>query len=123
MQNGDSLYVPQVIERVSVVGNVQHPGTHAIPDGRPYTITDAVSDAGGPAPKAKLEGVVIARQGPDGKVQQIPVNYKNLGKTQADMPLQDKDVVFVPQSGKADAAQTGSFMNLWFLLRNLLRIP
>lgn len=121
LQTGDSLYIPQVYERVSVVGNVQRPGTHAIPDGRPYTLTDAVSDAGGPAPKAKLDGVLIGRQGPDGKIKQIAVNYKDLGKTQADMVLQDKDVIFVPQSGKADASQTGSFMNLWFLLRNLLK--
>ena len=121
LQTGDSLYVPQVFERISVVGDVQRPGTHAIPDGRPYTLTDAVSDAGGPAQKAKLDGVLIGRQGPDGKIQQISVNYKDLGKTQSDITLQDKDVIFIPQSGKADANQTGSFMNLWFLLRNLLK--
>lgn len=121
LKTGDSVYVPQVFERISVVGDVQHPGTHAIPDGRPYTLTDAVSDAGGPAQKAKLDGVIIGRQGPDGKLTQIPVNYKNLGKSQADVVLQDKDVIFIPQSGKADAAQTGSLMNLWFLLKNLLK--
>lgn len=122
LKAGDSLYIPQVFQRVSVVGTVQKPGTHMIPDGREYTLSDAISDAGGPAPRAKLEGVVVARQGPDGKIQQIPVNYKELGKKTPDVVLQDRDVVFIPESGKPNAQQAGTMMNLWFLVRNLIGI-
>lgn len=123
LQTGDSLYIPQVYERVSVVGTVNRPGSHAIPDGRDYTLSDAIADAGGPAQKALLEGVMVARQLPDGQIQKIKVNYKQLGKKDPDLKLQDRDVVFIPESGKGNAQQASSVLNLWFLVRGVLGIP
>ncbi|MEA2554377.1 MAG: polysaccharide biosynthesis/export protein [Fimbriimonadaceae bacterium] len=122
LKAGDTLYVPQLYERVSVVGTVNRPGTHTIPDGREYTISDAIADAGGPAQRAELKGVVLARQDEDGKVQQIPINYKELGKKQANLALKDRDVLYVPESGKASTSQIASGMNLWFLVKNLIGI-
>ena len=120
LQANDSLYIPQLSDRVSVVGMVQHPGTHMIPDGRIYTVTDAVSDAGGLAPRAKQD-IVVAHQGPDGKIVQTNVNYKELGVKSPDIVLHDRDVIFIPETGKTDARDATTNLNLWFLLRNLIK--
>lgn len=122
LQTGDSLYIPQVYQRVSVVGTVNRPGAQVMPDGRDYTLSDAVSAAGGPAQRAKLDGVIVARQQPDGKIEQIKVNYKELGKKTPDIKLRDRDVVFIPESGKPNAQQTSSVLNLWFLVKGVLGI-
>lgn len=119
LQDGDSLYVPQLSDRISVIGVVQHPGTRMIPDGRDYTLTDAIADAGGLAPKAK-QSIVIARQMPDGKIEKQEVNIKDVGVKVPDIVLHDRDVVFIPESGKGDARDASSNLNLWFLLRNLI---
>jgi polysaccharide export outer membrane protein len=120
LQAGDSVYVPQISDRVSVVGTVQHPGTRMIPDGRVYTVTDAIADAGGLAPTAKQE-ILIAHQGADGKIVQKSVNLKDLGTKIPDITLNDRDVVFVPQSGRSNTGDATKDLNLWFLLKNLIR--
>lgn len=122
LQTGDSLYIPQIYQRVSVVGTVARPGSQAIPDGREYTVSDAIAAAGGPAQRAKLDGIIVARQHPDGEIEKIPVDFKKLGKQSPDIKLQDRDVVFIPESGKTNAQQAGSVMNLWFLVRGILGI-
>ena len=120
LQAGDSLYIPQLSDRVSVIGTVQHPGTHMIPDGREYTVSDAIADAGGLAPRAKQD-ILVAYPGPDGKIVQKSMNVKELGVKQPDMVLHDKYVVFVPETGKTDARDATTNLNLWFLLRNLIK--
>ncbi len=121
LKNGDSLYVPQLNDRISVVGVVQHPGTHMIPDGRVYHVTDAIADAGGLAPRAKQQ-IVLARQGTDGKIVQTSLDYKALGVKVPDPELHDGDVVFIPETGKTDARDATTNLNLWFLLRNLIKL-
>jgi polysaccharide biosynthesis/export protein len=121
LKQGDSLYIPQLSDRISVVGTVQRPGTHMIPDGRIYTVTDAIADAGGLAPRAKQQ-IVIARQGADGKIVQTNIDLRALGVKSPDIVLKDRDVVFVPGSGKDDARGIASNLNLWFLLRGIFGI-
>ena len=120
LQTNDSLYIPQLNDRVSVIGMVQHPGTHMIPDGVEYTVTDAIADAGGLAPRAKQD-IVIAHQGPDGKIVQTKCNVKDLGLNSPDIDLHDKDVVFIPETGKTDARDATTQLNLWFLLKDLIK--
>jgi len=120
LQTGDSLYIPQLSDRVSVIGTVQHPGTHMIPDGREYTVTDAIADAGGLAPRAKQE-VVVAYPGADGKIVQQNITLKDLGVKQPDIAVHDRYVIFVPETGKTDARDATTNLNLWFLLRNLIK--
>jgi len=119
MKDGDTLYVPEQIARVSVVGWVNKPGALLIPDGRPYTLSMAISEAGGPAPTAKLDGVLIQRYGDDGKVTPILVNYKKIGSKAGseDPVLQDKDVIYVPESGATNVNQLGGLANLYFIVR------
>lgn len=123
LENGDSIIVPEIFSRVSVMGTVNRPGTHLMPDGIPYTLTQAIGDAGGPAREAKTDGIIVARQDDSGKVQQFQFDLKDItGGKATDFKLQDRDVVFVPQSGKANTQQVGGLMNLWFLARNLFGI-
>lgn len=124
LKDGDTVFVPELNERVSVVGTVNRPGTHLIPDGRVYTVTQAISDAGGPAEKAKMEGVYVARQLGDGKIQQFKLNYKAITEAKAeDFALQDRDVVFVPKSGKTDTREVGGLLNIWLLAGRLFGLP
>ncbi len=118
LKAGDSVYIPSLSDRISVVGTVQHPGTRFIPDGRPYTIMDAISDAGGLAPRAK-QSIILAHMTEDGKVEQKSVELKDLGIKTPDIQLHDRDVVFIPESGKEDARGTAASLNLWFLLKNI----
>ena len=123
LQANDTLYIPQVSDRVSVVGMVQHPGTHMIPDGRIYKVTDAIADAGGLAPRAK-QSIVVARLDDKGNIVKTDVDYKSIGMTDKNpnMVLHDGDVVYVPETGKPDARDATTNLNLWFLLRNLIKL-
>jgi len=120
MKSGDTLYIPQLNDRISVIGTVQHPGTHMIPDGRAYTVTDAIADAGGLAPRAK-QSIVIAHQDESGKVVKVDVNLQDLGVKTPDIVLHDRDVVYIPQSGATDAGDAAKNLNLWFILKNIFR--
>lgn len=119
LEDGDTLYIPTIVEHVSVVGFVNRPGTQLMPDGRAWTLSQAISEAGGPAPGSKLDGITIQRYDENGSVKPIFVNYRKLGSKpgQTDIPLRDKDVVYVAQSGATNINQLGTIGNLYFILK------
>jgi protein involved in polysaccharide export with SLBB domain len=117
LEDNDTLYVPQQYTRISVVGTVQKPGSQPLPDGRPWTLSMALGEAGGLAPHAKDSGI-LTRIGPDGKAQNIKFSYKNLGtKSDPDYVLQDKDVVFMPQSGALNINDISVFGNIYWIAK------
>jgi polysaccharide export outer membrane protein len=116
LKDNDTLLIPTTDARVSVVGTVKTPGAQMIPDGRKWRLSEALSQAGGPAAGAKMDGINILRYGSDGKIQTITVNYRHLSpkNSDPDPELQDRDVVFVPQSGKADSGQMNAVLGLMY---------
>lgn len=109
LKDGDTLIIPKQQAQVSVVGTVTHPGPLFMPDGRTLTLTQAISMAGGLAQKAKQAGT-LTRVGKDGKLETIKFNLRDLGSPKhPDFTLQDKDVVFIPQSG---AVGLGDLINI-----------
>ncbi len=118
MEDNDTLEIPQQYQRVAVSGQVGHPGAIPLPDGRPYTLADAISEAGGAGSHSKREGCQLLRVGPDGKTHSTTYNLKLLGtKGHPNPVLQDKDVVFVPESGAPSLNDFSGFLNLFWVLR------
>jgi len=100
IEPNDVINVPVDKEfRVFVFGRVNKPGALKVKISEKVTLLQAIADAGGLAEGAKQSAVTITRKGPGGKEQKIRVNLKDIisGKKK-DIPLQEGDVVFVPES-------------------------
>jgi polysaccharide export outer membrane protein len=120
LMDGDSIVVPQQFARVGVSGMVVKPGSLLIPDGRPYTLSMALAEAGGLSHGAISKGIQLIRVDTDGKVKTTKYDYKLIGsKKEPDPTLQDKDVIFVPQSGATSVGDLSGFAGLFYTLRLL----
>jgi len=86
--------------RISVMGEVQRPGTYAIPTESRMTILEAISTAGGFTPVAAQDKARVLRY-VNGSPVKYTIDVRNLAKgenKEEDMVLEPNDVVFVPQS-------------------------
>lgn len=84
-------------QRINVLGQVFRPGTYPLVP--PMTVLDAIAAAGGLQQFAKASKIYVLRTGPNGQVERIKVQYKNIlkGKRGADnVVLQTRDTVVVP---------------------------
>ncbi|MCB8933339.1 MAG: SLBB domain-containing protein [Fimbriimonadaceae bacterium] len=117
LRDGDTIYVPEHKAKVSVMGMVGKPGTLEIPDGEGLTFVQALGRAGGPIRDAKMDGITLARADATGKIVPKNYNYKDIlagRKDASDFALQDGDVIYVAQSGKANANQVAQILGLLF---------
>lgn len=120
MFSGDTLVIPQVVAQVSVVGTVSHPGPLVMPDGRTMTLSQAISEAGGLASRAK-NSCTLTTIGKDGKLITKDYNLKTLGsKGEPDPVLKDRDVVFIPQSGAPNINDALGISQLYYVLRAII---
>lgn len=117
IMDNDTLTIPQQYQRISVVGMVNRPGSQVLPDGRPWTLSMAIGEAGGIVPRAKGQGV-LSRVGPDGKIQTIKFSVKTLGlKNNPDLQLKENDLVFLPQSGAVNFNDYSGLATIYYVLR------
>ncbi len=100
LKRGDALIVTtQPMHAFYVVGEVNEPKNYFIPPGRTMTVSQAISQAQGPSPYAKLSAGMLIRHDATGKRQEILVNYAAiLQGEQADMPIQENDIIYIPNS-------------------------
>jgi polysaccharide biosynthesis/export protein len=125
LKDNDTLLIPTTDARVAVMGQVKQVGAQMIPDGKEWTLSQAISQAGGPGPGAKMEGVMVLRKDATGQVQQIHLNFKGFTTNKqgtGDFVLQDRDVIFVPQSGKTESGQINAVLGLLFYPMRLMGI-
>lgn len=93
LEDGDKVYVRA---RVQVAGTIKINGEVKSPQTAPFTekltASQAVQQAGGVTEFADRDRIVVSRNG-----KEIPVPYKAIqeGQTDKDIPLQDKDEIFV----------------------------
>jgi polysaccharide export outer membrane protein len=83
-------------QTVSVVGEVNRPGTY--PLGSPITVLELLARAGGVTELARAKDIKIIRK-EKGKTLQIPFNYKEILKgynLQQNIALKNGDVLLVP---------------------------
>ncbi len=96
MEPGDIVMVPALQNRILVLGSVHTPGAHDLDDGARFI--DALASAGGPLPRAGTKNIGVIRTGPDGKpvVKTIDLNRIIKGDGSLNMPVQDADIIYVP---------------------------
>jgi protein involved in polysaccharide export with SLBB domain len=101
-QNNDVLYIPTVDQHYDVQGMVGRPTSYLMSEDGEIKVTDALNQAGGPAPNGDLSKAMILRN-VNGKVTGIPVNIDNIYKKHdlaANVVLQPNDILYVPPRGK-----------------------
>jgi polysaccharide export outer membrane protein len=98
LQAGDIINVPRNENRVLVMNAVTTPGYYPIPENGSLSIGDAILAAGGAVQGAKMKEVALLRRTPAGVDKQIIslAAVKN-GVMTLDIPLQNGDVVYVPE--------------------------
>jgi polysaccharide export outer membrane protein len=103
---GDTIVVAKA-GVVYVVGDVGTPGGYIMDNNESVSVLQAVALAHGANRTAKLNDAKIIRRNPTG-VQEIPIALgKILTAKAADLPLQDNDIVFVPNSAVKSAGRKG----------------
>jgi len=97
---GDIVSVP--IDQqlyIYVDGAVRTPGRIEQLASRPITLGQAIAKAGGATERANLKSIQILRKGKDGAPQALSANLSRIRKGKdPDQPLQDGDVVVVPET-------------------------
>jgi len=84
---------------IYVFGQVRNPGALQVRVSSLPTLTQAIAQAGGFSERAVKSKVKVRRKDPSGKDLEIVVNVKNILKGKVkDIPLQENDTVYVPES-------------------------
>lgn len=100
LEPGDVINVPiDKIVLVYVFGQVRSPGALQVKKSNIPTLTQAIAQAGGFTDRASRKKVQIRRKGVTGKELEISVNVRDILKgKKKDIPLQENDTVYVPES-------------------------
>ena len=102
VEPGDVITVPSLTEvsrTVKVLGAVTKPGAVALPAGG--DLQTAIAAAGGPVPQGDLSQVAVRRAGAPGAGEIVDLEkYLENGDATLLPPLQEGDVVFVPQGSR-----------------------
>jgi len=119
LQNGDTLVVPQLANRVFALDQFRVPG--AFPYRVGLTLSQLIGMAGGLTDHAKPKSAVILRADPSGKTVPLPVNLDKVLAGETDMEVQPGDAVFVPRQRfktvQDYASIIQSLAGLYFLFR------
>ncbi len=106
LQRGDIFFVPSVRNlvraQVYLLGEVNKPGAVALSPGPNATVARLILDQGGVTQFANPSKVQIQRTAPDGSKKTMLVDVGRIlkeGSFEEDVPLQDADVVIVPEKG------------------------
>lgn len=121
LEDGDAVIVPTNLTRVAVVGQVTRPGYYPVPEGKPFTLSDAIASAGGPTSRAITSRVYILRV-QDGIVQRIAVPYQRFlrrGDLNGNPLVLNGDVVFVPETRRVELGQLLTLVSLVNIVERL----
>ncbi|MGD0784082.1 MAG: polysaccharide biosynthesis/export family protein, partial [Candidatus Aminicenantales bacterium] len=85
--------------QIYVMGQVKTPGALKVLQSRIPTVTQAIAQAGDFTERARKGHVIIRRKDPNGTEREQIVDVSAILNNKAkDVPLQENDIVFVPQS-------------------------
>ncbi|MGB4704251.1 MAG: polysaccharide biosynthesis/export family protein, partial [Candidatus Saccharicenans sp.] len=100
LQPNDVINVP--VDRlitIYVLGEVRNPGAIQVKMSKKITLLQAIAQAGGLSENASKRGVIVKRKEKSGKEVNFKINLNDIIKgKRKDLPLQEGDVVLVPQS-------------------------
>ncbi len=113
---GDMVVVPEIQNRIAVLGSVNRPGTYDLQEG--MKLVDAIALAGGRTDRGTLAQVVIVRlEGGTTKTITANVELALSGRDASqNIVLQHGDVVFVPERG-FDLRTILQYLNAFNLVR------
>jgi protein involved in polysaccharide export with SLBB domain len=101
LKNGDTLFIPMIKTKFSVLGAVGRPGVFPLPATRPIKVLDAFNLAGG-GPQADLAKAGIVRlEGAEYKI--IKVNIEAMlkkGDMSGNIPIKDSDILYIQAKGR-----------------------
>ncbi len=100
LEPGDVINVPiDKAVAVYIFGQVRNPGALQVKKSSIPTLTQAIAQAGGFTDRANRKRVQIRRKDVTGKELEISVNVRDILKGKIkDIPLQENDTVYVPES-------------------------
>ena len=106
LQKGDIFFVPSINNlvraQVYLLGEVNRPGAVGLSPGPNATVARLLLDQGGITQFGNAGKVEIQRTAPDGSKKTLQVDVGHIlkaGNFEDDVPLQDGDVVIVPEKG------------------------
>jgi len=95
---------------VYVLGGVGRPGGYIMQEGGELDLTQALSMAYGTTLNAAVGSMRLIRKLPDGKVEEIPIPYRDIEKGKIPPPrLQAEDLLYVPISKTKTVLTSGIF--------------
>lgn len=99
LADGDVIFVPELVQEVSVIGEVARPGVYRIREGK-TRLVDVIASAGGITPEGDAANVTITRR--TSKGDEVFVENLDLAPSEAGrgggFELADGDVVNVPKA-------------------------
>jgi len=103
---GDMVVVSENVNRVSVLGYVAKPGYYPLPDGRTYTLSDAIAMAEGADRRGRLTQVGLVRFENGKQIRKVYDLGKFLrnGDGSQNPMVMSGDVIFVPETNRADTS-------------------
>ena len=109
LKKGDILVIPKAKDmRFFVLGDVRSPGSKDIPPPaeRPILVSQAIAQAGGPAPTARMsKGILIRYNESDGSREEKNVDFDAIIKgKQPDFEVRAGDIIFIPGSNAKSVA-------------------
>ena len=122
LKPGDKLYVPAVRPRQSLkamaMGSVNRQGAFTLEEGA--RVLDLLLAAGGSTGRAAVSKTFLLR-GVGGKPKVLPVDIKRitkLGDLTQNIPLHEGDVLFIPETGRANVKEIINALVDISILRN-----
>src|SRR5262249_2928510 len=100
LEKDDTLFIPRLGGKYSVLGAVGKPGPYPLPDDKPLKVLDALILAGGSNAGDTAHAGLVRTGGK--KPELISLNLDSMLKKAdltKDVPLQDGDVLYVPPKG------------------------
>ena len=104
---GDTILVPESIQKFAILGSVVRPGYSGIPSGQTLTLSQVLALAGGSSTRARLSRVGLIRlvNGKETRVIYDLGKYLRTGDPKLNPMILPGDVVYVPETDKFDINQ------------------
>ncbi|HOK53303.1 MAG TPA: SLBB domain-containing protein [Armatimonadota bacterium] len=96
LENGDTIILPALLDKVYVLGQVHRPGSISYEPER--RLLDYLASAGGPSSRAKSSALIVRGDPDKPEVIKVSLNEKGITNQDKDNPvLEPGDVVYVPE--------------------------
>lgn len=122
LAEGDTVVVPELTNKVVILGLVSHPGSYPLQDGKTYTVTDVIALAQGQDTKAARLGKVGLIRLVNGKPQKMILNvarYIHSGRLEDNPIVQPGDFIYVPETNSIQWSSVFSVLSEALLFKKL----